>query len=56
MASRTKIGKIHLGDLVLRYTSFLMAVTLIGIMAWIGILNVQVRWRKYNQVWTSLYY
>ncbi|KJS47752.1 MAG: phosphate ABC transporter permease [Peptococcaceae bacterium BRH_c23] len=37
MASRTKIGNISLGDLVLRYTSFLMAGSLIGIMAWIGV-------------------
>lgn len=37
MASRTKTGKMPLGDLVLRNTSFFMAVTLIGIMAWIGV-------------------
>ncbi|MDR3540573.1 MAG: phosphate ABC transporter permease subunit PstC [Desulfosporosinus sp.] len=37
MSSSTKIGKISRGDLVLRNASFLMAFSLIGIMAWIGI-------------------
>ena len=37
MVSRTKIGKLSVGDLILRYTSFLMALTLIGIMVWIGV-------------------
>lgn len=37
MASRTKKGKGSLGDLVLRYTSLFMALTVIGIMVWIGV-------------------
>ena len=37
MTSRIKKGKRSLGDLVLRYTSLFMAITVIGIMAWIGV-------------------